>query len=195
MSDPQIVWLRRDLRLADHPALCAAAEAGQVVAVYVLDDARAKDHAYGGASRWWLHHSLESLGKSLAEHGSRLILRRGDAVEELLDVAREVGAHTVHAHHHYEPWWRNAERTLGEAIELKFYEGNYLVPMGSIRTGSGTPYKIYTPFSRAMQATFPPRDPRRSLPSRGSRSRPPEPPDPAGRTPRTRRSAYLRRWW
>ncbi|MCL4671979.1 MAG: deoxyribodipyrimidine photo-lyase, partial [Sphingomonadaceae bacterium] len=59
MTTPQIVWLRRDLRLADNPALYHAAQAGPVVAVYVLDDARAKRHAYGGASRWWLHHSLE----------------------------------------------------------------------------------------------------------------------------------------
>ena len=67
MTTPQIVWLRRDLRMADNPALFHAAEAGPVVAVYVLDDARARGHAYGGASRWWLHHSLESLGKSLGK--------------------------------------------------------------------------------------------------------------------------------
>ncbi len=59
MTKPQIVWLRRDLRLADQPALYAAAQAGPVIPVYVLDDDAAGHHAYGGASRWWLHHSLE----------------------------------------------------------------------------------------------------------------------------------------
>ena len=120
----QIVWLRRDLRLADNPALFHAAKAGPVVCVYVLDDASPRHHAYGGASRWWLHHSLERLGKSLEARGSKLILRRGEAVAELAKLAAETGATTIHA---------------------KLYHGNYLMPPGSITTGTGGPYKIYTP--------------------------------------------------
>ncbi len=157
MSDTQILWLRRDLRVADNPALSAAARRGPVVAVYVLDDDRAKTHAYGGASRWWLHHSLESLSASLAKLGIPLILRRGDAVEELTAIAKEAGATTIHANRHYEPWWRNAQRALDEAADLQLYDGNYLLPMGSVTTGSGGQYKIYTPFSRAVRANFPPR--------------------------------------
>ena len=64
MSSPQIVWLRRDLRMADQPALYAATQAGPVIPVYVFDQDRAGDHAYGGASKVWLHHSRESLGRS-----------------------------------------------------------------------------------------------------------------------------------
>jgi len=157
MTQPQILWLRRDLRVADNPALSAAAQRGPVIAVYVLDDARAKTHAYGGASRWWLHHSLHSLRASLAKLGIPLILRRGDAVEELTKIADETGAKTIHANRHYEPWWRNAQRVLGEAVELQLYDGNYLLPMGAVTTGSGGQYKIYTPFSRAVRAAFPPR--------------------------------------
>ena len=88
MTKPQIVWLRRDLRLADQPALYAAAQEGPVIPVYVLDDAAAGDHAYGGASRWWLHHSLESLGNSLARHKSKIVRRRGDAASEFACGAR-----------------------------------------------------------------------------------------------------------
>ncbi|MEP3420873.1 MAG: deoxyribodipyrimidine photo-lyase [Erythrobacter sp.] len=157
MSDTQIVWLRRDLRVADNPALSAAARRGPVVAVYVLDDDRAKTHAYGGASRWWLHHSLQSLSASLAKLGIPLILRRGDAVEELVAIAKEAGAATIHANRHYEPWWRNAQRALGGAVDLQLYDGNFLLPMGAVTTGSGGQYKIYTPFSRAVRAAFPPR--------------------------------------
>ena len=158
MSSPQIIWLRRDLRIADNPALHHAAEAGPVVAVYVLDDARAKGHAYGGASRWWLHHSLASLAKSLEAKGSRLILRRGDAVEELCKLAEELGAATVHANRHYEPWWRKAQGELADRLDLQLHDGNYLLPPGAVTTGSGTPYKIYTPFSKATLEQFPPRD-------------------------------------
>ena len=158
MSDTQIVWLRRDLRLADNPALFEASQKGPVVCVYVLDDAVAKTHAYGGASRWWLRHSLADLGRRLEKRGSRLILRKGDSIKELTAIAKEVGAGTIHANHHYEPWWRNVEKALGEQTTLGRYHGNYLTVMGSITTGTGGQYKIYTPFSRAVRAKFPPRD-------------------------------------
>lgn len=154
----QLVWLRRDLRLADNPALYHAAEAGPAVCVYVLDDDAAKHHAYGGASRWWLHHSLANLAQSLEAKGSKLILRRGDAVEELAKLAQEVGAGTIHANRHYEPWWRKAQGKLADKLDLQLYDGNYLMPPGSIATGSGGQYKIYTPFSRAVRAAFPPRE-------------------------------------
>lgn len=158
MPQTQIVWLRRDLRLADNPALYHAAKAGPVIAVYVLDDESPRHHAYGGASRWWLHHSLASLGESFAAKGSRLILRRGDAVEELTKLADEVGASTIHCNRHYEPWWRKVQGKLAERIDLQCHDGNYLMPPGSITTGSGGQYKIYTPFSRALRTAMPPRD-------------------------------------
>ncbi len=158
MSKPQIVWLRRDLRMADNPALYHAAQAGPVVAVFVLDDDRARDHAYGGASRWWLHHSLESLAKGLHARHARLVLRRGDAVEELCRIAKDVGADSVHANRHYEPWWRKAQSELKDKTDLCLYDGNYLLPPGAVTTGSGDPYKIYTPFSKATLDQLPPRD-------------------------------------
>ncbi|GGA05059.1 deoxyribodipyrimidine photo-lyase [Blastomonas marina] len=162
MSSPQIVWLRRDLRLVDQPALHAAAEIGPVIPVYVLDDDRAGDHAYGGASRWWLHHSLESLGKSLGSRRSRIVLRQGDAPQVLAAIADEMGAGAIHANRHYEPWWKEAEDELADALgdqcELVLHDGNYLMPPGSVTTGSGDPYKIYSPFARSLLECLPPRD-------------------------------------
>ncbi|QYJ06219.1 cryptochrome/photolyase family protein [Qipengyuania flava] len=163
MSSPQIVWLRRDLRMADQPALHAAAQAGPVIPVFVLDQDRAGDHAYGGASLVWLHHSLEDLGKSYGSRSSRIVLRKGDAPQILAAIADEVGATCIHAMRHYEPWWKEAEDelkdALGEDRKLCLYDGNYLLPPGSVTTGSGDPYKIYTPFSKAMLERMPPRDP------------------------------------
>ncbi|MGX7925861.1 cryptochrome/photolyase family protein [Tsuneonella sp. HG094] len=159
MTAPQIVWLRRDLRLADQPAVHAAAEAGSVIPVYVLDDAAAGDHAIGGAGRWWLHKSLKRLSKDLGKHHSRIVLRKGDAAREIAKIAKETGAERVHAVAHYEPWWRKAEETLAKSVNLALYDGNYLMPPGSVRTGSGDPYKIYTPFSKALLEQMPPRDP------------------------------------
>ncbi len=149
MSEPQIVWLRRDLRLVDQAAFHCAAEAGPVIAVYVLDDETPGCHAYGGASRWYLHHALEALAKDLGRHNSKLVLRKGRAVDVLCDIAAETGAKTVHAIRHFEPWWRKAEAELVGKLDLCLHHGNYLLPPGAVTTGSGTPYKIFTPFKNA----------------------------------------------
>ncbi len=155
MTAPVIVWLRRDLRLSDQPAFCAAAREGPVVPVFVLDDETAGDRRLGGASRWWLHHSLEALDESLRQRGSRLILRRGEANREIAALAEETGARTVHALHHYEPWWIKAEQDLAKALDLVLHDGNYLLPPGSVTTGAGTAYKIYTPFAKAARERLP----------------------------------------
>lgn len=158
MARPQIVWFRRDLRLADQPALVAAIAAGPVIPVYILDDACAGDRKMGGASRWWLHHSLASLAADLEGVGSQLILRRGDAVEELTKLAAETGAGAVHAIRHYEPWWRKVQGAVRQSMVLHLYDGNYLLPPGMVTSGSGAPYRIFTPFYRAMMQHMPPRD-------------------------------------
>ncbi len=163
MTKPEIVWLRRDLRLADQPAFHAAAEAGPVIPVYVLDDETPRHRVMGGASRWWLHHSLEALARELHKHNSRLILRRGKAADVLAQLVEETGAGAVHALRHYEPWWRNAERQLKDAlpenIQFHRHNGNYLLPPGAVTTGSGGEYKIFTPFYRAVMERMPPADP------------------------------------
>ena len=164
MIQPVILWLRRDLRLADQPALAAAVESGApVIPVFILDDETAKHRKMGGASRWWLHHSLISLDADLRERGSRLILRAGNSPAILCELAQKTGASAVHCIRHYEPWWRNAERALRDGlpkeVDLICHDGNYLLPPNTVKTGSGTPFKIYTPFMRALSQHMPPPKP------------------------------------
>ncbi len=156
MTQPTLLWLRRDLRLGDQPALIAACAAGPVIPVYVLDNETAQHRAMGGASRWWLHQSLVALDTALRARGSRLILRRGQSAGVLAALAAQTGAQAVHALHHYEPWWRNAERAVARVLRLKLHHGNYLVPPGSLVSGAGEPYRIFTPFWRAAQVHLPP---------------------------------------
>lgn len=162
-----ILWFRQDLRLADHAALTAAAEAGPVIPVYILDDETPPArYRIGAAQRWWLHHSLKSLYASLREKGSRLILRRGRADRVLTELLEETGAGAIHANRHYEPWWRKAEERLAERLCL--HDANTLAPVRDVRTGAGTPFKVYSAFWRALQEHVPPPKPQpapRSIPS------------------------------
>ncbi len=157
MTTPTILWLRQDLRLHDQPALVAAAHDGPVIPVYVLDDAAPGAWAIGGAQRWWLHHSLAAFAATLEAKHSRLILRRGDAVDILTALMAETGATRIHAIRHYEPWWRKAEAALGDALEL--HDGNHLVRLEDLTTGAGTPFKVFSSFWKALQSQLPPADP------------------------------------
>src|SRR4051812_43152713 len=96
-----IVWFRRDLRLADNPALRAASIAGAVIPVFIWDDDQ--PWPIGAASKWWLHQSLTALAKSLEAVRSRLIVRQGPSSETLLAIAKETGANAVYWNRRYEP--------------------------------------------------------------------------------------------
>lgn len=158
MAAPQIVWFRQDLRLRDQAALRAAAAAGPVLPLFVLDDSRIV-RAAGGASRWWLHHSLSALDADLRMLGGRLLLLRGSAAELIPKLVAEAGAGAVHASRHAEPWWPLIERDIPR---LQLHDGNSLVPTGLLRTKAGDPFRVFTPFWRAMQGWG---DPPRPLPA------------------------------
>ena len=149
-----ILWFRQDLRLADHSALLAAIGEGPTACPYVLDDDTPGDWRIGGAQRWWLHYSLASLASSLDAIGGRLILRRGPAAVTVAAVADEIGATSIHATRHYEPWWRAADTQLGDRLTL--HDGDTLVAPEQVQTGSGTPFKVYGSFYRALNEQLPP---------------------------------------
>ena len=164
MTDaPAILWFRQDLRLSDHAALRAALQGGRkVLPVFVLDDAAAGAWAPGGASRWWLHHSLAALAGRLAALGATLVLRCGSALEQIPRLAREIGAAEVHTGGGPEPWARALDRDVAAAlqedgVELHRHRTRMLFNPEAIRTGAGGVYGVYTPFGRACRASGGPR--------------------------------------
>jgi deoxyribodipyrimidine photo-lyase len=167
-SAPSILWFRNDLRLADNPALRAACAAGgSVIPVFILDDEAAGSWQPGGAGRWWLHESLTALARTLKEKSSRLVLRRGEAAEQLSRIAAQAGAASVHCTRRYEPWAIAQEASCkshleAKGITLKRYGGVLLLEPEKIATKSGDPYKVYTPFWRALCATYTPSRPQKA---------------------------------
>jgi deoxyribodipyrimidine photo-lyase len=159
VSGPQIVWFRQDLRLHDHAALTAAAAAGPVIPVYVLDDLGPGEKRMGGAQRWWLHHSLTALSASLSKLGLSLVLKRGESVAVLKQMIAETGAAHVHANALYEPWWKQADEALKADGLLTIHHSNHLAPPASLLTGSGGRYRVFTPWWKALLTRMPPAKP------------------------------------
>ena len=163
-SSPSIVWLRDDLRIADNPALTAAAERGApVVVVYLLDEQSPGARPLGGASRWWLHHSLTSLASDLEARGARLTLRRGAASVVIPALVAEVGAGAVYWNRRYGAL-REVDAALkshlrAEGLEVQSFGAALLFEPWSITSGSGAPYRVFTPFWRACLAAAEPRAP------------------------------------
>ncbi len=162
---PVLVWFRQDLRLSDNRALAAAVASGApVIPVYVLDDVTPEAWMPGAASRWWLHHALESLSKDLAALGSQLILCRGEAVVTLARLIDVTGASAIHFTRCYEPWAGDLERRVKEAAETAGagahrYGGALLFEPESVRTQAGDPFRVYSPFYRAATAGDGPKKP------------------------------------
>jgi deoxyribodipyrimidine photo-lyase len=166
-ESPVIVWFRRDLRLSDNAALTAAAKSGAVLLpVYILDDKIPGDFRMGGASRWWLHHSLAALDDSLKKRGGALCLRTGDSSRVLASLLDETGAYAIHATKGYDPWDAKLEEAVANACQktgatLELHSGRVLFDPEKIRTGSGAPYKVFTPFWKACLSAPEPHTPLR----------------------------------
>lgn len=154
-----LVWLRNDLRLADNPALAVAVAEGEVLLLFVLDPAA----GWGGASLWWLHHSLVSLREDCARRGVGLVVRRGDAARVVPELAVEMGAEVVHAGRAHEPWLRAVDERVDGALRragVRFHRvrSALLFAPEQILTKSGGVYGVYTPFSKACFAAVAPRE-------------------------------------
>ena len=152
-----VVWLRHSLRLSDHAALTHAAERGAVVPLFIWAPDEEGDWPPGGAHRWWLRQSLEALGASLGDAGSRLIVRKGPSLDALRDIAETTGADRVVWQTRYEPAMRARDAEVAEAlgadgVETRQFAGRILHDPDSVRTGSGGPYKVFGPFFRKMVA-------------------------------------------
>ncbi|MBU8875315.1 DNA photolyase family protein [Reyranella sp. MMS21-HV4-11] len=160
-----IVWFRNDLRLSDNPALVESLRAGlPVVPVFVLDDQTEGVRPLGGASRWWLHHSLSSLDASLRKLGSRLTLRRGPAERVLPELAAECGAEAIFWNRVYDEGSRNRDARLKKSLNerglrAESFKANLLFEPWEIKNQSGAPFKVFTPFWRVCRAHASPGDP------------------------------------
>jgi deoxyribodipyrimidine photo-lyase len=157
-SDPvtmrtALLWLRRDLRIRDHPALEAARRgADRLVPVFCFDDRLLHGRHASGPRTQFMLECLADLDRSLRERGSRLVIRRGPPERELPALARDVGATTVHLSADVGPYARARDARVKRALDIPVdgHPGLYaLDDLGTIQTAAGGPYTVFTPFHRA----------------------------------------------
>lgn len=153
-NTPVLLWFRQDLRLSDNAALAAAvARGGPVVPVYVHDEAGEGRWGPGGATKWWLHHSLAALDAELKRRGAGLVVARGDTGEELRRILRATGAGAVYWNRRYEPAARARDAALkaaltAEGVEAKSFNSALLFEPHTIQNKSGRPFQVFTPYWR-----------------------------------------------
>jgi len=155
MPTTGLVWLRRDLRLADNPALAHALNVCErVVPVFIDAPDEEAPWSPGAASRWWLHHSLARLAANLHALGSGLILRQGPTLSTLAELIDACGATHLFWNRLYEPAAlardQNIERWACErGLTVASFNASLLHEPWTLHTGKGTPYKVFTPYWNA----------------------------------------------
>jgi len=179
-----VLLFQNDLRLTDHPALRAACDGFDwVCPLFVWSEDNEKPWGLGGASKWWLHHSLTALARRLDAHGAKLILRSGDLTDVVPRLAEELKADAVLCSERYEPQAIRSAQVLAKeldskGIEFRQIEGRTLFSPAAMATKQGKPYQVFTPFwkecaARLVEAGLPdtiPAPRRIPPPSRHARS-------------------------
>ncbi len=150
-----IVWFRQDLRLSDNAALLHACnECDEVIPVFIDDPLDESISSTGSASRAWLHHSLESLSLDLSSHKSKLILRQGNSLKVLQELIAETKATQLYWNRCYEPKVRKRDEeiksTISKELEVASFKGNLLLEPWEVLKKDDTPYRVFTPYWKAL---------------------------------------------
>lgn len=148
-----ICWFRNDLRLGDHPALAAASRHEHLIPIYI-DESNPDPWTPGGASRWWLHHSLESLQAEFTQRDLQLIIARGLAKDILLQLIKDHQVKAIYWNRRYDPAGierdKDLKKLLQDYVQVESLPGTHLIePMKNTKV-DGTPYQVYTAYWRAL---------------------------------------------
>ncbi len=163
MSDqPTIIWFRRDLRIDDNPCIRAAAELkSPTIAIFIYSQKDESPWNIGEASKWWLHHSLNSLKKDLKKIKIDLHIFEGSYAETLSTLIKKTNARRIFWSRIYDPAYKDLDEHLrmdfeNRDLEVKVFEGNLLMEPWELKNKTQSPYKVFTPFYNAFLNVFKP---------------------------------------
>ena len=157
-----IVWFRRDLRLADNPALDAASKThDRLIPVYIDDsqhEGKGRHEGEGAASRWWLHHALKDLRDRLRQKGSDLLLFQGESRTVLEGLRTAVQADACYWNRVYEPAMTERDRDIKAGLknlglEVRSFKAGLLFEPWEIQTGKKQAFRVFTPYWKQLLQT------------------------------------------
>ncbi|MCY4051892.1 MAG: deoxyribodipyrimidine photo-lyase [Gammaproteobacteria bacterium] len=157
-----VVWLRRDFRLCDNPAICYAIDyTDQVILLYIHAPHEEQPWQPGAASNWWLHQSLCAFKEQVQKKKGNLIIRQGDSLKSLVEVCTETRATTVCWNRLYEPSIINRDQMIKKELEkvgirAVDFPGALLREPSEVVKEDGGKYRVYTPFSKRHASLAPP---------------------------------------
>jgi deoxyribodipyrimidine photo-lyase len=152
-----LYWCRQDIRQHDNPALTAAIKNSErLLIIYIDDDVHPKQWAWGGASRWWLHHALEDIQKHFQEKGQQVHYWRGDPCLILPALVERFNIQRVTWNRCYQPFAVQRDSALKTTLQergvvVETFNGGLLQEPWSMRKEDGTPYKVFTPYWKHLQ--------------------------------------------
>lgn len=150
-----IWWIRRDLRLSDNPALMKALEsAGQVIPVFILDPHLQRSPFVGEKRLAFLYEGLRQLDHELNKRGSYLVLRQGDPVHVFTQLASQYPFSSIFAEEDYSPYAQDRDERIRNSFRYQTAGSTAIVPPYRLRKSDGTPYKVFTPYSRRWKSTL-----------------------------------------
>lgn len=153
---PIIIWFRRDLRLADNPALDAAVKSKRpLILLYILETDAARED--GAAKKVWLHHSLLSLANDIQSRGGQLVLKKGAAKPILDELIMQSGASALYWNRRYTEDGRKIDGAIksdlkSRGLDVQSFSANLLTEPWALKTKTGGFYKVFTPYWRATRA-------------------------------------------
>ncbi|MBO3760016.1 deoxyribodipyrimidine photo-lyase [Ciceribacter sp. L1K22] len=164
MVKPVILLFRKDLRLDDNLALASAVESGRPVVPVYIREPESGAGPLGAAQAWWLHHSLTALSKALDKAGSRLVLRSGHSLDVIKTLLTETDADGVYWNRRYDPVGSGIDKALKawlreNGFEAESFSGQLMHEPSKLKTGAGGPYRVYSPFWRALEQQGEPAEP------------------------------------
>ena len=148
-EQPIIVWFRDDFRLQDNPAFDAAVKTGRlIIPVFILEPKNR--WSYGEASKLWLGATLRQLSSELEARGSYLVSLKGEPNTLLQLLIEKTNAHSTYWNRRYDPSGVSVDKAifsnLKSRCDVKSFKGRLLSEPTTLKSGAGTPYKVFTPF-------------------------------------------------
>jgi deoxyribodipyrimidine photo-lyase len=158
-----IVWLRQDLRLQDNPALNhALTQKNPIIFLYIYDDTSPQEQEIGNAQKWWLHHSLKALNKSIEDtFSTSLVLKKGTPLTILKEMVKDTKATALYWNRCYEPHSIQRDKDIKshfkEKLDVDSFNGSLLFEPWEVMNKSGNPFQVFTPFYKHASSHIQPR--------------------------------------